>query len=98
MQTRRALIKSAALGTGAAALSSCERSISEITRALGQAPPEHLAVAQSAAVAPGFHLLSRAAFGPWPGDMERVNKMGREAWVEEQLEPALIDDGLCDLR
>ncbi len=98
MQTRRALIKSAALGTGAAALSGCERSISEITKALGQAPPEHLMVAQSAAVDPGFHLLSRAAFGPWPGDLERVNKMGREAWVEEQLEPAKIDDGLCDLR
>ncbi|MDB6075972.1 MAG: hypothetical protein JWO89_3612 [Verrucomicrobiaceae bacterium] len=98
MQTRRTLIKTAALGTGAVALSSCERSISVITQAFGQSVPEHLAVAQSTQIDPEFHLLSRAAFGPWPGDLERAKEMGRQAWIEEQLEPTLINDELCDLR
>jgi len=70
--TRRTLIKSAALGTGAVALTSCERSISVLTQAFGQSVPEHLAVAQSTEIDPEFHLLSRAAFGPWPGDLERL--------------------------
>lgn len=98
MHTRRTLIKSAALGTGAVALSSCERSISELTKAFGQNVPEHLAVSQSAQIDPEFHLLSRAAFGPWPGELEKTKAMGRKAWIEEQLEPAQINDELCDLR
>ena len=31
------------------------------------------------------HLLSRAAFGPTPAELTRVEAMGREAWIEEQL-------------
>jgi len=33
------------------------------------------------------HLLSRFAFGPRPGDVERLLELGEEAWVEEQLDP-----------
>ncbi|HYF34751.1 MAG TPA: DUF1800 domain-containing protein, partial [Prosthecobacter sp.] len=43
-------------------------------------------------------LLSRAAFGPWPGDLERVKEMGRAAWIEEQLNPESISDTACELR
>ena len=98
MQTRRTLIKSAALGSGAVALSSCERSISELTKAFGQGVPEKISVAQSAEIDPEFHLLSRAAYGPWLGDLEKVKQMGRKAWIEEQLEPEQIDDSLCNMR
>lgn len=41
-------------------------------------------------------LLSRAAFGPRVGDVERVRKIGGEAWVEEQLAWQGIDDGEVD--
>ncbi|MDB6137659.1 MAG: hypothetical protein JWO94_731 [Verrucomicrobiaceae bacterium] len=98
MQSRRTLIKAAAFGTGAAALSSCEPSISALTKAFGQDVPEHLEIPKGAAIDSEFHLLSRAAFGPWPGDVAQVKAMGRRAWIEEQLEPAHINDGLCDLR
>ena len=98
MQTRRTLIKTAAFGTGAVALSSCERTISELSKAFGQTVPQKLVLPEGIAIDPEFHLLSRAAFGPWPGDLERVKAMGRQAWIEEQLEADHINDQLCDLR
>ena len=38
------------------------------------------------------HALNRLTFGPRPGDVERVQKMGLSAWIEEQLTPSRIDD------
>jgi uncharacterized protein (DUF1800 family) len=43
-------------------------------------------------------LLSRAAYGPWPGDLERVRSIGELGWIDEQLDPNSIDDRACDLR
>ena len=94
---RRTLLKAAALG-GAASLVSCERATSYLTQQAGQSVPASLAVSDGAEIDPEFHLLSRAAFGPWPGDWQRVKEMGRDAWIEEQLAPESIDDALCDLR
>jgi len=37
-------------------------------------------------------LLSRAAFGARPGDVERARAMGNDAWIEEQLDFEAIDD------
>ncbi len=33
------------------------------------------------------HALNRLTFGPRPGDFERVEKMGIEAWIAQQLHP-----------
>ena len=47
------------------------------------------------------HVLSRFAFGPRPGEVERVVEMGAEAWIEAQLEAApdeALDDRLGSLR
>ncbi|HEY7514932.1 MAG TPA: DUF1800 family protein, partial [Vicinamibacteria bacterium] len=38
------------------------------------------------------HVLNRLAYGPRPGDMERVRAMGLSKWIERQLEPARIED------
>jgi len=95
--TRRSVLKAAALG-GAASLASCERATSLFTGRTGQGLPASLDVRDAAAIDPDFHLLSRAAFGPWPGDLSHLKAMGREAWIEEQLNPGGIDDTLCDLR
>ena len=38
------------------------------------------------------HVLNRLAFGVRPGDVERVRKMGLEAYIEQQLNPSKIDD------
>lgn len=95
--SRRSLLRSAALGAGA--LASCDRVITQVNRdLLGEGVPARLTVPAGAEVDPDFHLLSRAAFGPWPGDVQRLKKMGREEWLEEQLHPEGINDAACDLR
>jgi uncharacterized protein (DUF1800 family) len=38
------------------------------------------------------HVLHRLAFGPRPGDVERVRAMGVDAWIAEQLQPERVDD------
>jgi len=56
------------------------------------------------AQAGALHVLDRFAFGPTPGDLERVTRMGTGAWVAEQLHPerlalpAWLADQLSTLR
>ncbi len=45
-----------------------------------------------------FHALNRLGFGPRPGDVERVRKMGLKTWIERQLNPEIIDDSALDAR
>jgi uncharacterized protein (DUF1800 family) len=98
MNTRRSWIARSAAATAVAALSSCERTLMELERSYGNGLPGSLAVATGREIDPDFHLLSRASFGPWPGELERLRKMGRSAWIEEQLKPESITDTVCDLR
>ena len=44
------------------------------------------------------HLLNRVGFGPRPGDVERVRKMGIDKYIEQQLVPERIDDRATELR
>jgi len=54
--------------------------------------------------AEALHLLDRFAFGPAPGELERVTRMGAGAWIAEQLHPdrlalpAWLADQLATLR
>ncbi|MEO1237505.1 MAG: DUF1800 domain-containing protein, partial [Planctomycetota bacterium] len=43
-----------------------------------------------------LHVLNRLAFGPRPGDVERVMETGWRAWVREQLDPDSIDNDGTD--
>jgi uncharacterized protein (DUF1800 family) len=38
------------------------------------------------------HLLNRMAFGPRPGDVQRVQDLGIDKYLEQQLHPDRIDD------
>lgn len=42
------------------------------------------------------HVLNRLAFGPRPGDAERVRAMGVDQWIAQQLAPARIEDSAAD--
>jgi uncharacterized protein (DUF1800 family) len=37
-----------------------------------------------------LHALNRLAFGPRPGDLERVNQIGVDRYIREQLDPQSI--------
>jgi len=45
-----------------------------------------------------IHLLNRFGFGPRPGDIEIVKKIGFNAYVEQQLNPEKIDDSKVDAK
>src|SRR6185436_5396520 len=53
-------------------------------------------VAVSAAVPNGdqaiVHVLNRVAFGPRPGDVDRVRSIGLERYIDEQLRPERLPD------
>ena len=95
---RRKALKTAAAVVAGIPLLGCESIYSTVSKELGQKIPESMAVPESKNIDPVFHLLSRAAYGPWVGDLERVRKQGTEAWIEEQLEPKKIDDNVCEIR
>lgn len=42
--------------------------------------------------ATALHLLNRLTFGPRPGDIERVQRLGIGRWLDQQLSPAGIPD------
>jgi uncharacterized protein (DUF1800 family) len=42
------------------------------------------------------HVLNRLAFGPRPGDVDRVTSMGVDRWIELQLRPERVPDGDAD--
>jgi uncharacterized protein (DUF1800 family) len=44
------------------------------------------------------HLLNRIAFGPRPGDIERVQQLSREKYFEQQLHPERIEDNSVEER
>jgi len=44
------------------------------------------------------HVLNRLGYGPRPGDVERVREMGLEKYIEQQLNPAGIDDSASEAR
>jgi uncharacterized protein (DUF1800 family) len=45
-----------------------------------------------------LHLLNRTGFGPRPGDLERVKKLGLEKYLDLQLHPERLDDAALEAR
>jgi len=45
-----------------------------------------------------LHALSRLAYGPRPGDVERVRQMGLAKWIDQQLNPNSIEDKAVEAR
>jgi uncharacterized protein (DUF1800 family) len=98
MFARRDVLRLGGALAGATALAGCDGFWGGVSRALGGDLPDHVEIPQGASIDPARHLLDRAAFGPWPGDVERVRAMGEEAWIDEQLAPQSIDDTACSVR
>ncbi|HKG21932.1 MAG TPA: DUF1800 domain-containing protein [Blastocatellia bacterium] len=45
-----------------------------------------------------LHALNRLGFGPRPGDVERVRRMGLDKYIEQQLSPEKIGDSAVEAR
>ena len=45
-----------------------------------------------------LHALNRLTFGPRPGDVQAVETMGLQQWIDEQLNPSKIDDSALEAR
>jgi uncharacterized protein (DUF1800 family) len=45
-----------------------------------------------------LQALNRLTFGPRPGDVAAVDRMGLEAWFQQQLHPERIDDAALEAR
>ena len=45
-----------------------------------------------------LQALNRLTFGPRPGDVERVEAIGVDRWIDQQLDPETIDDQELDAR
>src|SRR5271157_5038864 len=44
------------------------------------------------------HALDRLGYGPTPGEIESVQKMGLAKWIEQQLRPESINDSALEAR
>lgn len=44
------------------------------------------------------HALNRLTFGPRPGDLQRVEQIGIDKWIEIQLHPEKIDDSAMNAK
>ncbi|TPW18976.1 MAG: hypothetical protein FD126_3148, partial [Elusimicrobia bacterium] len=42
-----------------------------------------------------LHVLNRLGYGPRPGEVERVERQGADAWIARQLSPETISDPAC---
>src|SRR5229473_7732027 len=45
-----------------------------------------------------LHALNRLAYGPRPGDVERIRQMGLAKWIEQQLNPNSVEDKAMEAR
>ena len=74
-------------------LASTERLIAPPAAGAAKARPANLTEDQRI-----LQLLNRIAFGPRPGDVDRIRQAGADRFIEEQLHPETIDDSDLEKR
>jgi uncharacterized protein (DUF1800 family) len=101
---RRKFLKAGATSVAWLAAVGCDRLPREL-RALvpfQNKPGGPFHAPESEAVDPIIHALNRAAFGPRPGDYERLGKLGKtpeeaaQVYLEQQLRPEKIENEAAD--
>ncbi len=45
-----------------------------------------------------LHVLNRLGFGARPGDLQKVKAMGLQKYIDQQLDPSLIDDRIAEAK
>lgn len=63
-----------------------------------QAPATGMLALSAPSAPSAAHILNRLGYGPRPGDIARIQRIGVEAWIEQQLHPERIDDRMLEAR
>ncbi len=95
---RRDVLRAGAAVATLAALPGCDAVWNLAGPQLDPLPDALDLSAATDAIDPVFHLLSRATWGPRPGDVARVRTLGVDAWLDEQIAWESIDDSPLELR
>jgi uncharacterized protein (DUF1800 family) len=61
-------------------------------------PPQNKPAAPLTQEQRAVHVLNRLTFGPRPGDLDQVLKIGLDKWIDLQLHPESIDDSALNAR
>jgi uncharacterized protein (DUF1800 family) len=88
---RRSFLRVAGLGAGAIAAGGALD--------LATAVPARAAPGDGASFLgtdPDLHLLRRATYGPTQAGVREIRRLGRDRWLERQLDPASLDDAACE--
>src|SRR4029078_5304058 len=72
-----------------AALLAMQNGASQAAGALADVPGDRAAVE---------HALNRLSFGPKPGQVDEVQRLGLARWIDQQLNPSAIDDSAVQAR
>jgi uncharacterized protein (DUF1800 family) len=88
--SRRALLGGTAAVAGGLALDTLAATPAVAAPALAGTPASLLPAD------PIAHLLRRATFGATPAGLAEAAKLGLTGWLNRQLDPAAIDDPVCD--
>jgi len=101
--SRRDVIHQAGLALGAASVPGLPAAlVAGLGLAAHEASAAQVPSTRIAVPSPECIAMHRMAFGPRPGDVERVRKIGLNAYIEEQLHPDKADSGsdkrLADFR
>src|SRR5580658_6788900 len=74
------------------------KSATKSTKPKPPAPPKPAPLVPLTDRERAIQLLNRFTFGPRPGEVERVLAQTPEAWFEQQLNPATINDDALNRR
>ena len=88
--TRRSFLRLGGLAALAAAATGCETLEQRFTQV--DLPDDALATGTWKNASPAVRLLQRAGYGPGPGDVAHVEKIGHAAYIEEQLAAETIKE------
>jgi uncharacterized protein (DUF1800 family) len=92
--SRREFVKLAGLVSAGAGLAACAPVYEQIAQ-LDSAP---FSISPTALATGNFGFLNRLTFGAVQPDLLRADEIGLAGWIEEQLDPELLDDGEINWR
>src|SRR5262245_30353839 len=94
--SRREFVQSLSLAGVSLALSGCDAANDALVNLIEPQDGADFRPPSSTEIDAVSHHLNRLTWGAAPGEYRRVSKIGVDAFIEEQLNPAAIADRRCD--